>query len=216
MSRRDFVRCALATAIFPWKEQDAMADGMLTKPIPKTGERLPALGLGTWQTFDVGDAESVRAPLREVLRAFVRAGGTVIDSSPMYGKSESVTGELAAELGVREKLFLATKVWTSGRDAGIRQMEESYRRLRARRLDLLQVHNLVDYRTQLSTLRAWKEQGKVRYIGVTHYTASAYDELARVLAREELDFVQLNYSFVERDAEKALLPRSEEHTSELQ
>jgi aryl-alcohol dehydrogenase-like predicted oxidoreductase len=206
MSRRDFVRCALAAAIFPWKEQDAMSDGILTKPIPKTGERLPALGLGTWQTFDVGGAESVRAPLREVLREFVRAGGTVIDSSPMYGKSESVTGELAAELGVREKLFLATKVWTSGRDAGIRQMEESYRRLRARRLDLLQVHNLVDYRTQLSTLRAWKEQGKVRYIGVTHYTASAYAELTRVLAREELDFVQLNYSFVERDAEKDLLP----------
>jgi len=108
MSRRDFVRCALAAAMFPWKEQDAMADGIVTKPIPKTGERLPVIGLGTWQTFDVGGAESVRAPLREVLREFVRAGGTVIDSSPMYGKSESVTGELAAELGVREGTVKST------------------------------------------------------------------------------------------------------------
>src|SRR5690242_9574174 len=180
MSRRDFVRCALAAAMFPWKEEDAMADGILTKPIPKTREQLPALGLGTWQTFDVGDSESVRAPLREVLREFVRAGGTVIDSSPMYGKSESVTGELAAELDVQKKLFFATKVWTSGRAAGIRQMEESYRRLRVDRMDLLQVHNLIDYRTQLNTLRAWKEQGKVRYIGVTHYTA----KIGRASCRE--------------------------------
>src|SRR6476659_11122569 len=127
MSRRNFVRCALAAAMFPWKEQDAMADGIVSKPIPKTGERLAAIGLGTWQTFDVGAAEPVRAPLREVLHEFVRAGGTVIDSSPMYGKSESVTGDLAAELDVQKKLFFATKVWTSGRDAGIRQMEESFK-----------------------------------------------------------------------------------------
>jgi aryl-alcohol dehydrogenase-like predicted oxidoreductase len=210
MSRRDFIRCALAAALIPWEEQVAMADDILTKAIPKTGERLPVIGLGTWQTFDVGGGESARAPLREVLREFVRAGGAVIDSSPMYGKSESVTGELAAELDVQKKVFLATKVWTSGRDAGIRQMRESYKRLRTDKLDLLQVHNLVDYRTQLSTLRAWKEQGKVRYVGVTHYTASAYDELARVLAREDLDFVQLNYSFAERDAEKRLLPLAAE------
>jgi aryl-alcohol dehydrogenase-like predicted oxidoreductase len=210
MSRRDFIRCALAAALIPWEEQVAMADDILTKPIPKTGERLSVIGLGTWQTFDVGGGESARAPLREVLREFVRAGGAVIDSSPMYGKSESVTGELAAELEVQKKVFLATKVWTSGRDAGIRQMRESYKRLRTDKLDLLQVHNLVDYRTQLGTLRAWKEQGKVRYVGVTHYTASAYDELARVLAREDLDFVQLNYSFAERDAEKRLLPLAAE------
>lgn len=179
---------------------------MLTKTIPKTGEALPAIGLGTWQTFDVGAAASARAPLKTVLREFVRLGGRVIDSSPMYGNSELVTGDLAAELDIGQKLFLATKVWTSGREAGIRQMEQSYKRLRVQRLDLLQVHNLVDYRTQLATLRAWKEQRKVRYIGVTHYTASAYDDLARVLASEDLDFVQLNYSFAEREAEKRLLP----------
>ncbi|HEY7220737.1 MAG TPA: aldo/keto reductase [Candidatus Binatia bacterium] len=187
-----------------------MAAAIMTKSIPKTGERLPVIGLGTWQTFDVGSDRSARQPLKSVLREFVRLGGTVIDSSPMYGKSESVTGDLAAELGVQKKLFLATKVWTSGRDAGIRQMEESFRRLRAERMDLMQVHNLVDYRTHLATLRHWKEQGKVRYIGVTHYTESAYDDLARVLAGEDLDFVQLNYSVAERAAEKRLLPLAAE------
>ena len=182
-----------------------MANSIIQKPIPKSGESLPVIGLGTWQTFDVGAGQSARDLLKEVLREFVRMGGSVIDSSPMYGKSESVTGDLAAELGVQKDLFLATKVWASGRDAGIRQMDESFRRLRTQRMDLMQVHNLVDYRIHLSTLRRWKEQGKVRYIGVTHYTASAYDELARVLAAEDLDFVQLNYSITEREAERRLL-----------
>jgi diketogulonate reductase-like aldo/keto reductase len=164
------------------------------------------IGLGTWQTFDIGSGESARAPLREVLREFVSLGGSVIDSSPMYGRSESVVGDLAAELGIHARLFLATKVWTQGREAGIRQMEESFRRLRTKRMDLLQVHNLVDWRTHLATLRIWKEQGRVRYIGVTHYTESAYADLSRVLKAEEIDFVQFNYSVAEREAEKMLLP----------
>jgi aryl-alcohol dehydrogenase-like predicted oxidoreductase len=179
---------------------------ILTKPIPRTGESLPVIGLGTWQTFDVGPAPSERAPLREVLREFVRLGGTVIDSSPMYGRSESVVGDLTAELKLDGKLFVATKVWTSGRETGIRQMEESFQRLRAKPIDLMQIHNLVDGRTHLTTLRGWKKDGRVRYIGVTHYTASAYDQLARVLENEELDFVQLNYSIAEREAEQRLLP----------
>ena len=183
----------------------AMADSLIKKPIPKTGELLPAIGLGTWQTFDVGAAKAAREPLKAVLQEFVRDGGSVIDSSPMYGQSETVAGDLAFELNAQKNLFFATKVWTSGRDAGIRQMEESFRRLRVQRMDLLQVHNLVDYRTHLATLRRWKEEGRVRYIGVTHYTANAYDDLARVLANEELDFVQLNYSIAEREAEKRLL-----------
>lgn len=182
-----------------------MAETIVKKPIPKSGEMLPVIGLGTWQTFDVGAAKAARAPLSQVLSDFVRLGGSIIDSSPMYGKSEGVAGDLAAELGVHKQLFLATKVWTSGRDAGVRQMEESFKRLRTQRMDLMQVHNLVDYRVHLSTLRKWQEQGKVRYIGVTHYTASAHDELARVLASEDLDFVQINYSLGERDAEKRLL-----------
>jgi len=206
LTRRDLLRVTLRVGALALTGGFAMAATLIRKPIPKAGELLPAVGLGTWQTFDVGAAESARAPLKEVLREFVRLGGSVIDSSPMYGNSESVAGDLAAELGVHKQLFLATKVWTSGRDAGIRQMEESFKRLRARRIDLMQVHNLVDYRTHLATLRAWKEQGKVRYIGVTHYTAGAYDQLARVIAAEEMDFVQLNYSLAEREAEQRLLP----------
>ena len=183
-----------------------MGASIITKPIPRTDESLPVIGLGTWQTFDVGRSESERAPLREVLREFARLGGRVIDSSPMYGQSESVVGDLAAELKLENHLFIATKVWTSGRDAGIRQMEESLRRLRAKRMDLMQIHNLVDWRTHLNTLRQWKNEGKIRYIGITHYTASAYDQLARMLDSEELDFVQLNYSIAEREAERRLLP----------
>jgi diketogulonate reductase-like aldo/keto reductase len=124
----------------------------------------------------------------------------------MYGQSETVVGDLSAELELDRRLFLATKVWTSGRDAGIRQMEESFRRLRIQRLDLMQIHNLVDWRTHLVTLRQWKVADRVRYIGVTHYTASAYEQLAAVLEKEELDFVQLNYSIAEREAERRLLP----------
>ena len=205
-SRREVLRLALGAGALAFTGGIAMADAIIQRPIPRTGESLPVIGLGTWQTFDVGKGQSVREPLKAVLRDFVRLHGKVIDSSPMYGNSESVVGDLAAELGLQKQLFLATKVWTSGRDAGIRQMEESFRRLRTQVMDLMQVHNLVDWQTQLATLRRWKEQGKVRYIGVTHYTASAYDQLARVLETEDLDFVQLNYSIVERDAERRLLP----------
>jgi diketogulonate reductase-like aldo/keto reductase len=211
ISRRELLRLALGAGIFVSTGGAAMAAAtsskpILTKSIPHTGESLPVIGLGTWQTFDVGPAPSERAPLREVLREFVRLGGTVIDSSPMYGRSESVVGDLATELKLDGKLFVATKVWTSGREAGIRQMEQSFQRLRAKPVNLMQIHNLVDWRTHLTTLRGWKKDGRVRYIGVTHYTASAYDQLARVLENEELDFVQLNYSIAEREAEQRLLP----------
>jgi diketogulonate reductase-like aldo/keto reductase len=167
---------------------------------------LPALGLGTWRTFDVGAGAAERAPLKEVLGAFVALGGRVVDSSPMYGAAETVLGDLAGELGVADTLFLATKVWTSGHEAGAAQMEHSFRRLRARRLDLMQIHNLLDWRAQLRTLRDWKAAGRLRYVGVTHYTAGAYDELERVLRAEPLDFVQVNYSPGERDAERRILP----------
>ena len=206
ITRRELLQLALAASVSPMTSVAAPAP--IRRTIPRTGESLPVIGLGTWQTFDVGAAQ--RAPLREVLAEFVRRGGKVVDSSPMYGESEQVVGDLAAELGAHDKLFLATKVWTSGRDAGIRQMEQSLRLLRTPRIDLLQVHNLVDWRTQLATLRQWKQQGKVRYIGVTHYTESAYDELERVLKSEELDFVQLNYSIAERDAEERMLPLAAE------
>jgi aryl-alcohol dehydrogenase-like predicted oxidoreductase len=183
-----------------------MAASLLKRNIPRTGDLLPVIGLGTWQTFDVPSQKSARAPLGEVLRELTRLGGSVIDSSPMYGNSESVVGDLAAELGIRNQLFIATKVWTRGREAGIQQMEESLRRLGTQRIDLMQVHNLVDWRTHLVTLRRWKDQNRIRYIGVTHYTANAYGELTSVLETQDLDFVQLNYSIIERDAERRLLP----------
>jgi aryl-alcohol dehydrogenase-like predicted oxidoreductase len=210
ISRREFLTGA-AGATLALMGGRAMAQAIKRKSIPRTGEALPVIGLGTWQTFDVGSKQAAREPLKEVLREFVRAGGSVIDSSPMYGNSESVAGDLAVELGVHKQLFLATKVWISGREAGVRQMEESFRRLRTERMDLMQVHNLLDYRTHLATLKRWKAEGKVRYIGVTHYTASAYDELARVISSEPLDFVQLNYSLAEREAEKRLLPLAAEN-----
>jgi aryl-alcohol dehydrogenase-like predicted oxidoreductase len=183
---------------------------MLTRPIPSSGERLPVIGIGTWQTFDVGGDVGARAELREVLESFVRGGGKVVDSSPMYGTSEEVVGDLAGELELRPRLFVATKVWTSGRQQGIDQMNASMRKLRADPVDLLQVHNLLDVNTHLETLRAWKTEGRVRYLGVTHYTASSYDAVAAVLARERLDFVQINYSIGEREAERKLLPLARE------
>ncbi len=187
-----------------------MAAATIQRTIPRSRESLPVIGLGTWQTFDVGGDARARASLKQVLSEFARLGGRAIDSSPMYGTSEAVTGDLAAELQLHKQLFFATKIWTRGREAGIRQMEESFRRLHIARMDLMQVHNLVDWRTHLATLRVWKEQGRVRYIGVPHYTASAYQDLAQVLATEELDFVQFNYSVAEREAERRLLPLAAE------
>jgi diketogulonate reductase-like aldo/keto reductase len=180
------------------------------RTIPGSGEAIPVIGLGTWRTFDVGTGPSERGPLREVLHRFVELGGRVIDSSPMYGTAESVVGDLSTDLRLADRLFLATKVWTSGREAGIAQMEQSERRLRTRRMDLMQIHNLLDWRTHLRILREWKQAGRIRYLGVTHYTAGAYDELERVLRAESLDFVQVNYSLGERDAERRILPLARE------
>ena len=176
----------------------------------KSGEDLPVIGLGTWQTFDVGAAESARAPLREVLAVLFANGGRLIDSSPMYGRSEAVVGELLSARKFDAKPFLATKVWTSGRQAGGRQMEQSLSRLRVPRIDLLQVHNLVDVATHTETLRAWKAEGRVRYIGITHYHKSAHAEVERWLKTGAYDFLQINYSLAERDAERRLLPLAQE------
>lgn len=179
---------------------------LLLRTIPSTGEKLPAIGLGTWRTFDVGALPNERAPLKEVLSRFVHLGGKVIDSSPMYGRAEVVIGDLTSELNLRDSLFLATKVWTTGRQAGIDSMERSLARLRIKRLDLMQVHNLVDLETQLATLRAWKEQGRIRYFGITHYVDSAFPEVEGILLREKLDFLQINYSIIDRAADERLLP----------
>ena len=183
---------------------------MLTRPIPSTGEQLPVIGLGTWQTFDVRLGSASREQLGAVLQGLVGGGARLVDSSPMYGNAESVVGELAANLALHPQLFLATKVWTSGRTEGIRQMEASLRKLRTESLDLIQVHNLVDVETHLDTLEGWKADGRVRYIGVTHYTASAHEALTRMLARRPLDFLQVNYSVGEPEAAHRLLPLAQE------
>jgi aryl-alcohol dehydrogenase-like predicted oxidoreductase len=177
-----------------------------TRPIPRTGERIPAVGLGTWEAFDVPRNGRERAAARETLRTLVELGGTVVDASPMYGAAEQVVGELSAELGLAGKLFVATKVWTFGRDAGIRQMEASFAKLGVERLDLMQVHNLVDTDTHLATLAGWKSEGRVRYLGVTHYIASAHPALEAAVKTCRPDFVQLNYSLADREAERTLLP----------
>jgi diketogulonate reductase-like aldo/keto reductase len=207
LTRRRVLGLMAAAAAGP--RSAGAAAPILERPIPGSGEKIPAVGLGTWRTFDVGGGAE-RTPLRDVLRSFVALGGRVLDSSPMYGAAESVAGDLAAELGVTERLFVATKVWTSGQQAGVAQMEQSSTRLRKPRLDLMQIHNLLDWRTHLRTLREWKAAGRIRYLGVTHYTASAYDDLERVLRSEALDFVQLNYSLGERTAERRILPLAQE------
>src|SRR3954470_21698223 len=184
---------------------------MITRPIPSSGEAMPVIGLGTWQVFDIspgaGPGDPARPQLAEVLRMLVDAGGRMIDTSPMYGRAEAVTGDLVAEAGLRPRLFLATKVWTSGRDAGIAQMRRSAELLRSPVLDLIQIHNLLDWRTHLATLRRMKEAGQVRYIGITHYTTGSLAELAQILESDRaMDCVKCVSSLASRQAESRLLP----------
>lgn len=180
---------------------------MITRPIPSTGEAMPVVGLGTWPVFDVGADEAARRPLREVVKALVAVGGRMIDTSPMYGRSEGVVGDIVAELGLRQQVFLATKVWISGRERGIEQMQRSASLMKSPVVDLMQIHNLVDWKTQLATIRDMKANGKLRYIGITHYTTGSLAELAHILETENgIDFVQLGYSLATREAETRLLP----------
>jgi diketogulonate reductase-like aldo/keto reductase len=200
--RRALLAFLAAAALRPSFAQERI----MTKAIPSTGEALPVIGVGTWQTFDVGSDAGARASLLEVLRLMTQGGRGVVDSSPMYGSSESVAGDLMAELGLRDKLFVATKVWTRGRDEGIRQMETSFRLLRVERMDLMQVHNLADVATHTKTLLDWKAKGRIRYAGITHYTSSAYPEVERLLKTRRYDFVQINYSLGERESQERVLP----------
>jgi aryl-alcohol dehydrogenase-like predicted oxidoreductase len=209
ISRREWLKtAALAAATLMTKAHAAQP--LETRRIPKSGEAIPVVGLGTWQVFDVAGNASGLDEARDALERFVTLGGRVVDSSPMYGSSEAVLGDLAASLGVQERLWVATKVWTSGREAGIRQMEDSMAKLRVARLDLMQVHNLVDADRHLATLAEWKKAGRIRYVGITHYHAGAYAEVERYVAKGNLDFLQINYSLAEREAAKRLLPLAAE------
>ncbi len=183
------------------------APSLLKRPIPRTGELVTAVGLGTSGRFNVGPGASDRAPVKEVLRLFIEMGGALVDTSPSYRRSEAVLGDLSAELGIRKSLFLATKVSTRGdREEGIQQMEGSLKALHTTRVDLMQVHNLKNWKTHLQTLREWKEAGRIRYLGVTTSWVGDFEELEGIIRNENLDFVQLNYNIQTRDAEMRLLP----------
>jgi aryl-alcohol dehydrogenase-like predicted oxidoreductase len=213
MTRREATKLIGATGagfLLPIGSSRAESSAMLTRAIPSTGEHLPVIGLGTWRAFDVDLTSDNRRQLGDVLSLFVKVGGRVIDTSPMYGRAEDVIGELTTTLGIGDKVFLATKVWTRGRENGIKSMERSMALLRAKRIDLMQVHNLVDVQTQLATLREWKAQGRIRYLGITHYEAGAFAGVEKIMRSEKLDFVQINYSLMEREAEERLLPLAQE------
>jgi aryl-alcohol dehydrogenase-like predicted oxidoreductase len=199
----------MAAATLGTRAAAAADDAPITRRIPSSGEELPIIGLGTSRSFEVGESPAERAPLAEVLEAFFAAGSRLIDTSPMYSTAEEVLGALLTP-DMHRRAFLATKVWTHGERAGREQMRRSAQRLASPRLDLIQVHNLLDLDTQLATLRAMKAQGLVRYLGITHYTVAGQTDLERVLRREALDFVQFNYSPVTRAAERTLLPLAAE------
>lgn len=198
------IGAGLVAASLPLRKIHA-EEKMLLRKIPKTGEALPTVGLGSWQSFDITNDAGELAKAKEVLKRFVELGGRVIDSSPMYGASEAVLGELAAQLNIHKQLFVATKVWTSGRDAGVKQMQESMKKLKVEKLDLMQVHNLLDTDTHFATLRDWKKDGRVRYLGITHYNEGGHNALEKIIKTGVVDFVQVNYSIAEREAENRLL-----------
>lgn len=217
LSRREWMHLSVALgagAILP----NTLSANLMNQPadilqraIPGTQELLPIIGMGTWQTFDIGEGKEQRNQMRDILAAFYNRGGRVLDSSPMYGRSEDVLGDLTADLKLLSKFFMATKVWTSGAARGIQQMESSMSKMRTQPMDLMQVHNLVDVKTHLRTLREWKAAGKIRYIGLTHYVVSAHDDLERLIQSEEIDFIQVNFSIQTRNAERRLLAIAQDH-----
>ncbi len=212
ISRRDMIKTMLAgvaAATLPSTSSRA-ATNTIKRMIPASGEMLPVMGMGSYDTFDVHLNDTSRARLTTVLRHFFDQGGSLIDSSPMYGAAESVLGELLANVVKRDALFAATKVWTNGEAAGIRQMHESMTRMRVDRFDLMQIHNLRDWKVHIQTLKAWKEQGKIRYIGITTSHNRAHDELINALQREPFDFVQFSYNIANRESEKRLLPLAQD------
>ncbi len=183
---------------------------LIQRPIPSSGEMLPVMGMGTSRTFDTDGDEASLAALRAVLEAFFNGGGTAIDSSPMYGNAESRVGDVLRAMPAQPKIFAATKVWTTGRQQGIAQMEESARRMNVKQFDLIAVHNLQDWQTHLETLKQWKEQGKVRYIGITTSHGRDHEAFLDVMRNEPLDFVQFSYNIEDRTAEQKLLPLAAE------
>jgi len=208
---------AAALGIAPAGAATAAAKPLLTRPIPRTGEKLAVIGLGTAIVFDIGADAAQRAERRAVIDTLLQGGARLIDTAPSYGAAESVVGDLVAGLKVRDKVFLATKVRAAGRDRAIAEMQQSHRQLRTEKIDLMQIHNVgfVDRNevaAQLALLREWKDRGVFRYIGVTHSQSQerANEALIEIMRREKLDFIQVNYSMAERSVEQRLLPAAAE------
>lgn len=214
ITRRQTLQMGLAAGIaaaLPWRL--ARAQELLHKPIPSSGKSLPIIGIGTARRYDVGESESERAPLREVLSEFTKMGGRVIDTAPTYGRAEQVSGDLVRAIGNREQMFIATKVslrGQTGRDAGIAQMERSMRRFGTDHIDLMQVHNLNDWRTQLDLMSEWKQAGRLGYVGITTSFPRQYQEFEQVMRERDLDFIQVDYAIDNRDAEQRILPLAAE------
>jgi len=211
-NRRQFIQLAtvlMASSFYPISTR---ANNVIVRPIPSSGELLPVIGMGSSQTFDVKLTEQLREQLTETLEIFFNMGGSLIDSSPMYGSAESVVGELLSRLNGDNKFFAATKVWTKGKEQGIEQMRQSIKRMRVPKFDLIQIHNLSDWKTQLQTLKQWKRDGKVRYIGITTSHKQKHAEVAAVMRNEAIDFVQFSYNINNRLAEEKLLPLAQERS----
>lgn len=213
-ARRDLLLAALAASALPPGAPHAQPAPqpapLIRKPVAPGGETIPVIGLGTARRYEDVRTDAELVPLRATLAAFVAAGGSVVDTSPTYGTAEAVTGRLAAELGIRDRLFLATKVSISGREAGQAQIEESFRALRTDRIDLVAVHNLRDTAVHLATLRDLQAAGRIRYVGVTTSFENQHDALADLMEREKLDVIQVDYALDNRGAERRILPLAQD------
>jgi len=208
-TRRDLLKAGLAVGAwtaFPPADLFAEAVSLIQRKIPSTGESLPIIGIGTARRYEAVKTETERAPLREVLRQFAALGGKVVDTAPSYGTAEVVVGDLVADLAIREALFIATKLGVRGRDAGVEQIEQSFKRLRTPRIDLVAVHNLQDTQTQLRTLRQLKQADRIRYIGITTSFERQYPEFEQTMKAEALDFIQVDYALDNRKADQRILP----------
>ncbi len=208
-NRREVLGAAMALGIAP-KLTFSESDKMLTRTIPGTDESIPVIGLGTWEVFDVAGSREELKTRKEIIDMLVDKGGSLIDSSPMYNRSEQIVGKIIESSGNRDKLFLATKVWTNGKSRGESQMRRSAELMKAGVIDLMQVHNLRDTDVHMATIREWQQQGRIRYNGITHYTATAHDSLERAMREHKPQFIQINYSLGEREAEQRILPLAED------
>ena len=205
-SRRDFIALSSLSFLPTLSNASILNESMLKRVIPSSGEEMPVIGLGTSRVFDIERSKNELNVREKILDIFYENGGRLIDTSPMYGMSEEIIGITAKKYIEKNRFFLATKVWTEGRENGMRQIEESFQKMRADKISLIQVHNLLDWKTQIKTLRSLKDEGRIEYIGITHYKSNAFDEMIKIMKAEKVDFAQFNYSMGEREAEQKILP----------